>query len=201
VNAATPQTNQNTVATVYTSPQIAGDTNIIAIGWNDTTSNITSVSDSSGNTYKVAVPTARGTSLSQAIYYAANIAGATAGTNTVTVTFDTAVTYADIRIIEYSGLDEANPFDVGTSSSGESSGWAGGNSVMTSSANELVIGAGMTLGAFTGAGPGFNTEIITSPDTDIVEDQKTTAIGLPVALAPVDDVWLMQVAAFKAATQ
>jgi hypothetical protein len=159
------------------------------------------VSDSSGNTYNVAIPTVRGTALSQAIYYAANIAGVAAGTNTVTVTFDTAVTYADIRILEYSGLDPANPFDVGTSSTGESSGWAGGNSVMTSSANELVIGAGMTLGAFTGAGPGFNSEIITSPDSDIVEDQTTTAIGLPATLAPVDDVWLMQMATFKAAGQ
>ena len=50
--------------------QAAGDTNILAIGWNNATSNITSVTDSAGNMYQLAVPTARGTGLSQAIYYA-----------------------------------------------------------------------------------------------------------------------------------
>ena len=64
--------------------------------------------DSAGNTYQVAAPTARGSTISQAIYYARDIAGAAAGTNTVTVRFDKAVAYADIRILEYSGLDQAN---------------------------------------------------------------------------------------------
>ena len=70
VNAATPQTNQSAVTVAYTSAQLAGDTNILAIGWNNATSNITSVTDSAGNTYQLAVPTARGSGLSQAIYYA-----------------------------------------------------------------------------------------------------------------------------------
>ena len=80
MNAVTPQTNQSTVTVTYTSAQIAGDTNILAIGWNNTTSNITSVTDSAGNTYQLAVPTARGSGLSQAIYYASNIKAAAAGT-------------------------------------------------------------------------------------------------------------------------
>ena len=90
VNAATPQTNQSTVPVTYTSAQTAGNTNILAIGWNNATSNITSVTDSAGNIYQLAVPTARGTGVSQAIYYAKNIKAAAAGTNTVTVTFNTA---------------------------------------------------------------------------------------------------------------
>ena len=73
VNAATPQTNQSTVSVTYTSAQVAGDTNILAIGWNNATSNITSVTDSAGNIYQLAVPTARGSGISQAIYYASNI--------------------------------------------------------------------------------------------------------------------------------
>ena len=118
VNAATPQTNQSSVAVAYTGAQIAGDTNILAIGWNNATSNITSVTDSAGNTYQLAVPTARGAGVSQAIYYATNIKAAAAGTNTVTVTFNTATPYVDVRALEYSGLDPVNPFDVGTSASG-----------------------------------------------------------------------------------
>ena len=97
VNAAMPQTNQSSVAVTYTGAQTAGDTNILAIGWNNATSNITSVTDSAGNTYQLAVPTARGSGVSQAIYYATNIKAAAAGTNTVTATFNTATPYVDIR--------------------------------------------------------------------------------------------------------
>ena len=61
MKAATPQTSQSSVAVTYTGAQVAGDTNIVAIGWNNTTSSITSVTDSAGNTYQLAVPTARGT--------------------------------------------------------------------------------------------------------------------------------------------
>ena len=60
VKAAIPQTNQSSVAVTYTGAQTAGNTNILAIGWNNATSNITSVTDSAGNTYQLAVPTARG---------------------------------------------------------------------------------------------------------------------------------------------
>ena len=155
-NSATPQTNQTQVSVVYTAPQVSGDTNILAIGWNNTTSNITSVTDSAGNVYQLAVPTARGTGVSQAIYYAKNIKSASAGTNSVTVTFNTTTQYVDIRALEYSGLDPVNPFDVGTSASGNSNSASSG-AVTTSTAHELVIGAGTTAGGFSAAGSGFAT--------------------------------------------
>src|SRR5215831_10125439 len=81
-----PQSPQNEVAVDYASPQTAGNLNILAIGWNDQGASITNVTDSAGNTYKVAVPTFRGGGLSQAIYYATNILSS--GNNTVTVMFD-----------------------------------------------------------------------------------------------------------------
>ena len=56
VNAATPQTNQSAVTVAYTSAQVAGDTNILAIGWNNTTSTITSVTNSAGNTLSTGRP-------------------------------------------------------------------------------------------------------------------------------------------------
>ena len=83
VVAAQPQTNQITVTVTYTKAQAAGDTNVLAIGWGDVTSNIAKVSDSSGNTYAVAAPTVHGSVQSQAIYYAPNIKAAAAGANTV----------------------------------------------------------------------------------------------------------------------
>ena len=202
VNSATPQTNQSQVSVTYNSAQIAGDTNILAIGWNDASSNITSVSDSAGNVYQVAAPVARGTHLSQAIYYAKNIASAPAGANAVTVTFNAAVRFADIRILEYAGLDPNAPFDVARSASGSTT-LADSGSVATNYASELVFAAGMTASRFTAAGAGFTNRIITSPDGDIAEDRTTSARGSYNATAPLNPAaaWLIQIATFRAAGQ
>jgi hypothetical protein len=202
VNAATPQTNQSTVSVSYASAQSAGNTNILAIGWNNATSNITAVTDSAGNTYRLAVPTARGTGVSQAIYYASNIKAAAAGTNTVTVTFSAATPYVDIRALEYSGLDPVNPFDIGASAAGSSASAASG-SVTTTAAQELIFGAGITTGAFSTAGANFTSRVITTPDADIAEDRFVTATGLYSAVAPLTGsaAWVMQVATFRAASQ
>ena len=54
-----------------------------------------------GNTYSLAIGPTSGTALQQSIYYAANIAG---GSNTVTVTFNQAAAYPDVRILEYRGV-------------------------------------------------------------------------------------------------
>ena len=175
VNAATPQTNQTAVPVTYTGAQTAGDTNILAIGWNNTTSTVTSVVDSAGNTYRLAVPKASGNGVSQAIWYANNIKAATAGANTVTVTFSASTPFVDIRALEYSGLDPVNPFDVGASASGNSTS-ANSGTVTTTAANELIFGAGITGGVFSAAGPGFTSRIITT-DGDIAQDRIVTTAG------------------------
>ena len=198
VNAAVPQTNQSSVTVRYNNAQTAGDTNILAIGWNNATSNITSVTDSAGNTYQLAVPTARGAGVSQAIYYAKNIKAAPAGTNTVTVTFNTATPYVDIRATEYSGLDPNTPFDVGTSASGTST--SANSGTVTTTAPGLIFGAGMTTGGFSTAGTGFTTRVITTPDADIAQDRTVTTAGAYSATASVSGAWVMQIATFKAAT-
>ena len=75
----------------------------------DTTYAVSSVVDSKGNVYTKAIGPTTTSGLSQSIYYAKNIA---AGTNTVTVTFNQAAAYPDVRILEYSGLDPSAPLDV-----------------------------------------------------------------------------------------
>src|SRR5205814_4261318 len=109
VNAATPQTATTAVVLSYAVAQIAGNLNIVAVGWDNTTSTVSSVSDSRGNAYAQAGTTVTGTGIRQAIYYAKNIA---AGSNTVTVSFNQATPFVDVRILEYSGLDTASPLDV-----------------------------------------------------------------------------------------
>src|SRR5262249_37300031 len=146
----------------------------------------------------IAVPTFRGNGMSQAIYYAANIKSA--GSNTVTATFNQSADYVDLRIAEYSGLVTTSPFDAGTSATGASGGTANSGSINTGTANELVIGAGMTAGGFYGAGANFTLRAITNPDADILEDRSVSAAGSYNATAPVSLAWVMQVAAFKASS-
>ena len=198
-NAAVPQSALSTVTVVYPLAQAAGDTNVVAVGWNDATSTITSVTDTAGNAYQVAAPIARGAGLSQAIYYAPSIRASAAGTNTVTVKFNVAASYADVRVAQYAGLAAA-PFDKTASASGTATTASSGN-VTTAFAVELLFGAGMTTGGFPAAGSGFTARVITIPDGDIAEDRVVTATGSYAATAPVSGSWLMQVATFKASGQ
>jgi hypothetical protein len=200
VQSATPQSPQSTVATTFTQAQSAGNLDVVVVGWNESTGNITSVTDGAGNTYQAAAATVRGTGLSQAIYYARNIAAAGAGANTVTVRFDKSVAYADVRILEYSGLDQTNPFDVSRSGTGFAA-QANSGAATTNFARELIVGAGTTSGIFTGAGSGFTARIITNPDKDIAEDRIVTTTGSYSATAPQSGDWAMQMATFKGTGQ
>jgi glucose/arabinose dehydrogenase len=200
VNAATPQTSQGTVAVAYSGAQGSGDTNIVAIGWNDVTSTIASVTDGAGNVYRLAAPTRRGSGVSQAIYYASNIRAAAPGGNSVSVVFSAAVPYADVRVVEYGGLDQSSPFDQTASATGITTTASSGN-ITTAFATELIFGAGITTGGFTGSGTGFTTRLITVPDADIVNDRVTTSAGSYAAVATQSGSWVMQVATFRAAGQ
>jgi hypothetical protein len=115
---AVPQTPQTSVTVPYSSAQTAGDLNVVVVGWNDSVKQVSSLSDSMGNVYQLAVgPTVTG-GLSQSIYYAKNIAAANAAANAVTVTFSGLASYPDIRILEYSGIDTVNPVDTFAGRSG-----------------------------------------------------------------------------------
>ncbi len=194
VNAAIPQTNSASVPVTFGLAQTAGNLNIVVVGWNDITSTVTSVTDSLGNTYAQAGITVSGTAERQAIYYAKNIL---AGSNTVTATFNQAARFVDVRILEYSGLDTTNPLDVTASAAGSSVSPNSGTAT-TTSANELIFGAGTTATGFYAPGTGFTTRIITG-DGDIAEDKVVSSTGSYSATAPTSSApWVMQMATFRA---
>jgi hypothetical protein len=196
-NAGTPQTPQSSVLVTYPGAQTSGNLNVVVVGWNDTTSAISSVTDSSGNTYTRAVGPTPGTGLQQAIYYAANIAG---GSNTVTVKFNEAANFVDVRVLEYSGAGTSNPVD-GTAAAAGSGSLANSGTATTTTANDLIFGAGTTGGVISGPGSGFTSRVITQ-DGDIAEDKPGTTAGSYSATAPVtayagSSTWVMQMVAFK----
>jgi len=190
-------TSSASVSIVYKNPQLAGDLNVVVVGWKDTTRTVSAVSDSSGNTYSLAVGPTKNTSagLTQAIYYAKNIAAAAAGTNTVTVMFSGAAMLPDIQTLEYGGLNLSSPLDVKAGATGSAS-TANSGSATTTTAKELIFGAGTTCGIFKGAGSGFTNREITSYG-DIAEDKIVSSKGSYKATAPVNCGWVMQMATFK----
>jgi hypothetical protein len=166
------------------------------VGWDNTTAVVSSVTDSSGNTYKLAL----GPTLSQvmprtqAIYYASGVSPASAGANTVTVTFNTAASYPDVRIVEYKGV---TTLDAGATTGGNSANMDSGPAT-TTSAPELLFGANNMENWTNNSGLGY-TQRIRSAWGNIVEDQvvsvagpyDATAIQVPAA------GWIMQLATFK----
>jgi hypothetical protein len=196
VNSATPQTNKSTVSVPFL--QDAGDLNVVAIGFDDSTSTITSVSDTAGNVYQPAAPLTRGSGMSQAIYYAKNVKAGSPGSNAVTVQFSNAVPYADVRVAEYSGLDPVNPLDTSASAAGSGVTAKSGN-LTTSAARELIFGAGYTSNQFVGGTNGFTSRIING-DGDIAVDKFVSTQGTYAATANnavSSAVWVMQAAAFR----
>jgi hypothetical protein len=174
---------------------------VVVVAWSDSTSLVNSVTDSKGNNYIRAVgPTALVGLESQSIYYAANIAPATANTNTVTVKFNAAVPFADIRILEYSGLDTMNPLDVTAAGFGSNT-TSNSGTATTITANDLIFGANYVTSSTSSAGTGFTSRVITTPDGDIAEDKIVTTTGSYNATANLQSSgsWIMQMVAFRAA--
>ena len=194
--SATPSA---TLSTTMPGVQTAGNLNVVIVGWSDTTSTISSVTDSEGNTYTLALPAVNGTGISQSIYYAKSIVGDTGSPNQITVTFNQAAAAPDLRVLEYSGLDITSPLDTATGTFGAGT-LAATGACTTTNAVELIVGAGTTDTHFTGPGTGFNLVDISQPNGDSSEHQITSAAGSCQASSPlVTGNWVMQAAAFKAA--
>jgi hypothetical protein len=202
-NYSAPQSPMNAVTVPFRAAQGAGNLNIVVAGWNNSNSQVTSLTDRSGNLYQLAVgPTVlTGSSpLSQAIYYAKNISAAGAGSNVVTLTFSPAVTAPDIRILEYSGIDPVNPLDVVAAGTGKSASSSSG-AVTTTNAIDLLVGANLVWTQTSGPGNGFTQRLLTRPDGDIAEEAVVSSLGSYSATAPLGSAgaWLMQLVALRAA--
>ena len=187
---------QSVVQVAY-GAQIAGDLNVVVVGWNDISSTINSVTDSAGNTYVLAAgtvsipPPAPGSSpvgASQAIYYAKNIVASPAG-NTVSVTFNSNTGAQDVRILEYGtsggGADPVSPLDTSIGASATASP-ADSGLATTNSANDLIFGSGSVTSVFTSTvqSCGTGCKMFGEPTGsgingfgDLVEDALVTAAG------------------------
>ena len=86
----TPQASQTSVPVTFTAAQTAGDLNVVAVGWNDSTATVTKVADTSGNilhTGRGAPPSQSGVATAVHILRQEHPVAAAMGANIVTVTF------------------------------------------------------------------------------------------------------------------
>ena len=114
--SATPQSPMTSVSCAFSSNERAGNLLVVFVGWNDSLTNISGVTDSLRNTYARAIgPTRKLGSATQSVYYALNVAG---GANRITVAFSGSAPFVDLRVAEYGGL---GAFDRAVGSSGSSS--------------------------------------------------------------------------------
>lgn len=195
--AAFVQTNFNntgstvtSITAVYSSAQTAGNCNVVAV-FSDALNNIVgTLSDTKGNVYTpvllnagvAPIPNGVFATLCLTIFVAQNIAAATGGANTVTATFTGSTTFADIQILEYSGVASAHAcmqsvFGQGT---GTALGTISSPTVATVVANELVLcwGAGAGSGSLT-VGSGWTKRTADTFCTG-VEDQVVATAGTQV---------------------
>jgi hypothetical protein len=198
-DAASGRFSTTTVPIPMTNDQGKGDLNLVIVGWSNTSSLVSSVTDTEGNTYQQALPTVSGAGLSQVVYYAKNIKGDgnSATPNTITVNMSADTPSVDIRVLEYSGLDPNNPLDQGVSNAGSGSP-ADSGACLTTSAVELIVAGTTVSSEVTAAGQNFTTVDYTV-EGDNVEHQLTSAVGSCEAQTVVaGGNWVTQSVSFKA---
>jgi hypothetical protein len=194
-NSGTSNPNATSQAVTFALPQTAGDLNVVVAGWGDTLASIKSVTDTAGNTYAIAAAAVQGTNLTQAIYYAKNINNS--ASNTVTVTFNEAAAFPDVRIAEYSGLDIVNPLDAGGGAAGAGTDIDSGPVTLTS-AGDLFIGAADVGDIVTLPGNGFVTVIVTGFGNNVEHTFPNGAGAIDATATQGDgDAWVMQGVGFR----
>src|SRR6266571_4327311 len=185
----------------FASPTTAGNWIAVAIRGGLSSSQVFTVVDSNGNTYRQAAQIGfTSSAVTLAIYYAENIKG---GANTITVS-DTVSGPLRFAILEYSGVATSNSLDVTAVATGIGTS-ANSGSMTTTASGDLLLGTIATADAATyTAGIGFTIRdfVPAEPNTKLIsEDQIQTTAGIASASASLaaSGNWGAVLAAFTAA--
>ncbi len=191
----TTYSTQQIVVLAVTMPQIAHDLGVVMIGWSGANA-VSSITDTAGNSYQLAVGPTASTSMVGVIYYTCDLAAATS--NTVKVAFQNPLAdYMDFRIAEYSGLRTSGCLDTTSAGSGQTLQIDSGQ-VSTGFSHELLLATDVVLGATTAGDPSYTNRGIDGFQ-DVIEDRVVMTTGSFRALATQGTTgdWVMQLATFK----
>ena len=189
----------NSLAATFSAAQAAGDLNVVVVGWADSTTTVSSITDTKGNTY---APAGAAVSISgtatQRIYYATSIVAAAAGANTVAVTLSANTSWPELKIAEYRGISATSPLDAEVGASGTTSASPNSGSLTTTSANDLLVGSNYADDEVSAPGSGY-TQRYQTAGGEILEDKTVSAIGSYSAGVTLtgSSWWVIQLAAFR----
>jgi hypothetical protein len=207
-NSGTPSGTNTTKAAVMAAAQQAGSLNVVVINYGalfpaTLTQVVSGVADTKTNTYAASTSVQTYTDPSGnvgalVVWAAPNIASATAGANTVTVTMNGAVSFFIIGVLEYSGMATSSPVDVTVSNTGSGTVTATTGPVSTTNANDLLIG-GFSMIDGASAAVTYTSRIVQY--TLLVEDLIVSSTGSQTATGTSASTngWAAQLVAFKAA--
>lgn len=163
---------------------------------------ITSITDTAGNTYTRITGTYNSFAGGIEIWYAKNITGN--ASNVVTINFNGSYSYRGIRVHQYSGCDTTSPLDQSAVGTGTSTAPATA-SVTTTQANEVLVGGdGLWLSQTHTAGTGYTIRTIlggAEPSGGDGEDRVVSSIGTYTASYTLSGstTWIIVIATFKQA--
>ena len=173
-------TSGASITATFASAQGAGDLIVVYFCWfnSGSTSSISSVTDTSGNTYHVGVPAffAPGPTEYNVAYYAWNIAAAAAGANTITINFAVTLNFYAILAAEYSGIQNTSDPLIGSGTNQAASGSAVSVTFTATGSGICVCGA-ESLNGMAGPGTGYTQRILTNPFNVLLEDNLSIAAG------------------------
>src|SRR5258708_17883565 len=192
-------TTSSTLA--FNANNTAGNWIAVCIRAGSSSSQVFTVSDSNGNTYRQAVQFGQTVAKNTlGIFYSENIKG---GANTITVS-DTVSGILRFAILEYSGVATSNSLDVIAAAQGTSASPSSGN-VTTTVSGDLLLGTILTFNpASFAAGSNYTIEerVPAEPNTKLIaEDQIQLTAGMASAGASLtaSDNWAAGLAAVQAA--
>jgi hypothetical protein len=184
---------------VYPLPQHAGDLDLVVVEW-AAGPQLQEIHDGEANSYVPAIAPQGANGIQQAIFIAPAIVGVVGGANSVQVTFTTPANFAELRIVEYAGLDPATPLDgtsIGTGAS-DASGTSG--PINTTHAHDLLVASATATTRVSGPSADYTSRVVTNAG-NLVEDREVFATGTYDAALNFTgaSAWEIQLVALRAA--
>jgi hypothetical protein len=178
----------------------AGNCLVVLVFWNDATTATPTCTDSF-NTYTQVGSTFRASSFgsSGCMFVAANCAGCSANTNTLTITWGSSVNFPSVFSGEYSGVAHSSPGYNLTGLDGNSASPAVVSIAPTTSGDMLIGGAYVNNDDVTGAASGCNQRAIDGAAESNLVDRltvSTSSVAIGATFTSATEAYLALAAAF-----
>jgi hypothetical protein len=186
-------TNSKSLSVAFTKKTVTGNLILVAIDFIKSVTPL-SITDSQGNPLtQVGTQLNSPNNIGSRVYYANTIKG---GSDTITVTLSGKSTYLEMYLTEYSGLNQANPIDAQTGTTGSAGTVSSGN-ITTTAAGDLLYAFCLADSSCT-VGSGFTAR--STLNSNYLGDKIAGNPGTYAATGTANAGWTMQVVALKPAS-